>query len=120
MGRLNKIENIAQLRMELVRLKLQEIQQEEKIKKDINGIKKSLTVGAATYSATYLVQKLFLNNSSPMVKTLLSLVMSGASSVIASGKTGPLFDRVKDFIKDKFGRKSGAEAYAFDEQKIYE
>jgi hypothetical protein len=120
MSRINRIENIAQLRMELVRLKLQEVEQEEKIKNDISGLKKSLIAGAASYSVSYLVQKFVFKSSNPIVKTLISLLVSGATSVVASGKTDALFGKVKDFIMEKLGRKSSAEAFAFDEQKIYE
>ena len=120
MSRPNSIENVSQLRMEIVRLKLLQTEQEEMIKKDIQGIKKSFVVGAATYGTTALVQKLFFNNSNPLVKTAISLLMGGASSFLASGKAGSLFERLKDMIKDKFSKKQSRDDYAFDEQKIYE
>ena len=118
MSRLNRIENITQLRMELTRLKLLEIEQAEKIKNDIRGLKKSIAVGSASYGISYLAQNLLFKNSNPIVKTLVSLLMGGATSMIASGKAGSLFERVKDLIKDKFSKKSQGE-YAFDEQEIY-
>ena len=119
MSKLNKIENISQLRMEIVRLKLLQTEQEEMIRRDIQGIKKSFAVGAATTSASFLVQKLIFKNSNPLVKTAISLLMGGASSFFASGKAGSLFDRVKDMIKEKFGKKGSSSEYAFVEQKIY-
>lgn len=119
MSRLNKIENISQLRMEIVRLKLLQTEQEEQIRNDIQGIKRSMAVGAATYGASLLVQKMFFSKSNSIVKTIVSLLMGGAGSFVASGKAGPLFDRIRDVIKEKLGRKKEDE-FAFDEQKIYE
>lgn len=119
MSRLNKIENITQLRMELVRLKLQEAEQAEKIQNDIRGLKKSIVAGGAAYGVSHIAQGLLFQNTNPIVKTLISLIAGGASSVIASGKVGPLFDRVKDFIKDKLSKKTGNGEYAFDEREIY-
>jgi hypothetical protein len=121
MPRLNKIENIAQLRMEIVRLKLLQAEQEELIQKDIQGLKKSFAIGAATYSASFLIQKLFFKNSSPIMKAAVSLLMGGAGSFFASGKAGPLFERIKELVKEKFGKKKNAsEAFDFDEHRIYE
>lgn len=119
MGRLNKVENISQLRMEIVRLRLLETEQEELIRNDIQGIRKSIAVGAAAYGASLMVQKLFFSKSNSIVKTIVSLLMGGAGSFFASGKAGPLFDRIKDIVKEKLGRKKEDE-FAFDEQKIYE
>lgn len=119
MGKLNKIENVSQLRMEIVRLRLLQAEQEGLIQKDVQGIKKSFAVGAAAYSVSFLVQKMFFNKSNPLVKTAISLLMGGASSFFASGKAGSLFERVKDLVKEKFGKKNQDE-FVFDEQKIYE
>jgi hypothetical protein len=120
MSRLNRIENIAQLRMELVRLRLLEAEQEELIKNDIRGIKKSIAAGSAGYGISYLAQNLLFKNSNVIVKTLVSLITGGATSLFASGKAGNLFDRVKDFVKQKFSKNgSSAEAYSFDEREIY-
>lgn len=120
MSKLNKIENIAQLRMELVRLRLLEAEQAEMIKNDIKGIKKSIAIGSAGYGISYLAQNLLFKNSNPIVKTLVSIIAGGATSVIANGKAGPLIDRVKEFIKQKLGKNgSSAEAFAFDEREIY-
>jgi hypothetical protein len=118
MSRLNKIENITQLRMELVRLKLLEIEQEERIKNDISKIKKSVAMGSAGYGVSYIAQNLLFKNSNPIVKTLVSLVMGGATSMFASGKAGSLLDKLKDLIKDKLAKKKTDE-FAFDEQEIY-
>jgi hypothetical protein len=120
MSKLNRIENITQLRMELSRLKQLEAEQSEKIKNDIRGLKKSVAIGSAGYGISYLAQNLLFKNSNPIVKTLVSLLMGGATSMVTSGKAGALFERVKDLIKDKFTKKpSGNGAYAFDEQEIY-
>lgn len=120
MSRLNKIENIAQLRMELVRLRLLEAEQAEKIRNDIRGIRKSIALGSAGYGISYLAQNLLFKNSNVIVKTLVSLIAGGATSVIASGKAGHLIDRVKDFIREKLGKNSSsARTYAFDEREIY-
>lgn len=119
---MKNIENAAQLRMEVARLKLLQAEQEMKIKNDIANIKESLkpltiakhfisdmlskhgkdndivTKGAGL-GASILAKDVILKDSSPIVKKVVSFFLENLTTNIVADHENAIIDKIRVFLK---------------------
>ena len=135
---INKVSNIAELRVEKARLVLKKQSLEEAMKKDFKGIKENLNpfhflkskagengmvdnlLGTSlAFGLDLLLTRVLFRKSNFLKKTVLSLLIQFAGSKIIAGKSEAILSTIKKFIdklkaeknNENFDRTTAADEY---------
>ena len=141
---MKKVENIADLRLEIKRLQVQAGAQEKAISNDIRELHAmlspghiiknafgsivnqkfdtgSILKGGVNFGVSFLIEKLLFRNSSPILRNVVSFIASRmASGAVSSSDSEGIVEKVKDYISNLFGKKK--DSYfdsTYQEREIY-